>query len=65
MIDCQARDKLVEEMRHFVVGFTDNFEFDDAALNIERKIVESKRFVTRCGLPTTISEDTSWKEVGR
>jgi hypothetical protein len=37
MIDRQARDKLAEEMRHFVLGFTDNFEFDDAALNIDTK----------------------------
>jgi len=37
MIDRQARDKLAEEIRHFVVGFTDNFEFDDAVSNIDTK----------------------------
>jgi hypothetical protein len=37
MIDRQARDKLAEEIRHFVECFTDNFQFDNAALEIEMK----------------------------
>lgn len=37
MIDRQARDKLAEEIRHFVECFTDNFEFDDVALKINTK----------------------------
>jgi hypothetical protein len=37
MIDRQARDKLAEEIRHFVECFTDNFQFDDAAWEIETK----------------------------
>jgi hypothetical protein len=37
MIDRQARDKLAEEIRHFVECFTDNFQFDDAVWEIETK----------------------------
>jgi hypothetical protein len=37
MIDRQARNRLAEEIRHFVECFTDNFQFDDAAWKIETK----------------------------
>lgn len=35
MIDRKARNKLAEEIRHFVECFTDNFEFDDAIFELE------------------------------
>lgn len=35
MIDRHARNKLAEEIRHFVECFTDNFQFDDAAWEIK------------------------------
>jgi hypothetical protein len=37
MIDRRARNRLAEEIRHFVECFTDNFQFDDAAWEIETK----------------------------
>lgn len=37
MIDRQARDKLAEELRRFIGCFTDNFQFDDAAWEIDTK----------------------------
>ena len=37
MIDRQARNKLAQEIRHFVECFTDNFQFDDAVWNIKTK----------------------------
>lgn len=37
MIDRQARDRLAEEIRHFVGCFTDNFQFDDAVSKIRSK----------------------------
>jgi hypothetical protein len=35
MIDRKARNRLAEEIRHFVECFTDNFEFDDAIFELE------------------------------
>lgn len=37
MIDRNSRNKLAEEIRHFVGCFTDNFDFDDAIFEIETK----------------------------
>jgi hypothetical protein len=37
MIDRQARNRLAEEIRHFIECFTDNFQFDDVAWKIETK----------------------------
>lgn len=37
MVDRQARNKLAEEVRHFVGGFTINFDYDDAAFDIDTK----------------------------
>lgn len=34
VIDRDARDRLAEEIRHFVAGLKDNFEFDDAVWSI-------------------------------
>ena len=35
MIDRKARNKLAEEVRHFVECFKDNFEFNDAIFELE------------------------------
>jgi len=35
MIDHKARDKLAEEIRHFMGCFTDNYKYDDAAFDID------------------------------
>lgn len=37
MIDRQARDALAQQIRRFVEGFSDNMEFDDAALKIKTR----------------------------
>jgi hypothetical protein len=37
MIDRRARNRLAEEIRHFVAGLTDNFTFDDRVFNIRTK----------------------------
>lgn len=37
MIDRNARNKLAEEVRHFIGCFTDNFEYDDAVFDIDTK----------------------------
>lgn len=37
MIDRVARNKLAEEIRHFIGGFKDNFEYDDAVFDIRTK----------------------------
>ena len=35
MIDRDARDKLAEQIRHFVVEISDNFKFDDIVFDIK------------------------------
>lgn len=37
MIDRNARNKLAEEIRHFIDRFKDNFEFNDAVFDIDTK----------------------------
>ncbi len=37
MIDRNARNKLAEEIRHFINCFKDNFEYDNAAFDIKTK----------------------------
>jgi len=37
VIDRIARDQLSEEVRHFVAGLSDNFEFDDAVWSLRTK----------------------------
>jgi hypothetical protein len=37
MIDREARNKLAEQIRHFVAGLKDNIEFDDAVWSIRTK----------------------------
>lgn len=35
MIDREARTILAEQLRHFIVGLTDNFKFDDVVFDIK------------------------------
>lgn len=35
MIDRESRNKLAEEVRHFVEGFNTNFEYDDVVSEIK------------------------------
>lgn len=35
MIDRDARNKLAEQIRHFVVGISDNYNFDDVVFDIK------------------------------
>lgn len=37
MVDRDARNKLAEEIRHFVAGLRDNFEFDRSVWSIQTK----------------------------
>lgn len=43
MIDREARNKLAEQIRHFVAGLKDNFEFDDSVWSIRTKDVGAAR----------------------
>lgn len=46
MVDREARNKLAEQIRHFVVGLKDNFEFDDVVFAIKTHdltIIEIRR----------------------
>ncbi len=48
MIDRKARNKLAEEIRHFMGCFTDNFEYDDAVFDIDsddRGVIEVRQQV--------------------